>query len=251
MIENLDFTYKGDMTGRFICFNAGGGVADFRENMLVHNSIGGHLSLSIEEEADKRKYCYNISGKKSLRELVNEKKATASFVRDMLKSFERCMLEGKPYMLEESGYLLHPDTIFFNETDMIYLCYLPGECKDIHDQLSDLMTYILDNVEMTDSRSVYLLYLVSSAAKDANVTFGSLYNMLDRGLSEKNQIVNLDEVKRPGDGPENILALENKKSQEQAETQPKEPRSKNIKAETIWKIALFATFVGVVIYFIL
>ncbi|MDD6102651.1 MAG: DUF6382 domain-containing protein [Clostridiales bacterium] len=264
MLENLDYFYKGDMTGRFLCFAADNNETDFRENMLVHNTIAGYLSLSVSNEQE-RTYCYNISGKKSLREFFNEKKPTAQFASNLLKDFERIFLEGKSYMLEEQSYLLHPDTIYMDEEEKVFLCYLPGSHRDVHNQLSDLFSFILDYVDLSDNKSVYLLYLAGSAANKSNVTFGALYNMIDRGLSgdlsehagnipgtgadiqkEKAELINTGGNKPLIDMKQDNTGNRDKKGQNNIEG-----FMEGINRELLWKAALAVTFAGVLICFLL
>lgn len=246
MINNLDFSYEGDLTGRFICFDAYSSEDDFRENMLVHNKIAGHLPVKILE-GDNKKYLYEISNKKSLRELAADGKIRASLVRDLLKSLENSFIAGKKYMLSESSYLIHPDTIYYDEFGNIFTVYLPGCVKDVQGQLSDLLEYLMDYIDLGDPGEVYVMYLATAMVKETNCTFSSLYTLIDRGLDAK-------ERPEPAETSPKALPGDNKEVTDKADASSQLNKlAKEVKNQSnnLWKIVLAITFVGIIMYFLL
>ena len=182
MIESLDMDYGGDMTLRYISFKSRGEFDDFREKMLLHNSISGYLQLNVVHVADEKSYRYDISDKKSLREVLAEKCITEDGLLGLLKELESIFIKGKSYMFEEWNYILHPDAIYYSPEGKVYVCYLPGYEKDVQGQLCDLLEFLMNCVDVTDRRSVYAVYSTYVAARDGNCTFGSLINLMESNL---------------------------------------------------------------------
>lgn len=182
MIERLNVDYGGDMTVRYISFDAPEIYEDFREKMLLHNSIGGYLKLNVVIEQGKKEYRFDVSDKKSLRETLAEKYIDEDSLINLLKQLERIFIKGKSFMLEEGNYILHPDAIYYNPEGKVHVCYLPGYEKDVQEQLCDLLEFLMNCVNVADRRSVYAVYSTYVAARDGNCTFGSLINSLENNM---------------------------------------------------------------------
>lgn len=213
MLENLNATYDGDMTIRFICFESVSEDEDFREKMLLHNCIGGHLPLSIVFENNRKIYRYDVSGRKSLRDFFGEKCVTEDFLVKLLAELERIFLRGKSYMFSEGNYILHPDAIFLGADGQIGLCYLPGYEKDIQEQLCELLVFLMNCVDVSDRRSVYGVYSTFAAVREGNCTFASLILALkrngnnipkefDEDVNSKEEMVDNSEKKGDAGGKE-------------------------------------------------
>lgn len=181
MLDSLNADYVGNMTDRFICFRTEKIYEDFREKMLIYNNIGGHLGLSIAYEGQDKIYRYNISGRKSLREVLKEQHMSEAFLMHLLKELEKVFVRGKSYMLEEENYIIHPDGLFINPEGQLGVCYLPGYGKSVQEQLCALLGYLMDCVDVNDKQGVYAVYSSIVSAREGNCTFGSLIEALEKG----------------------------------------------------------------------
>ena len=212
MLENLNADYMGDMTERFICFKAESPYEDFREKMLIHNNIGGHLNLNIISEGVDKIYRYDISGRKSLREVLKDQHLNDAFLIHFLRELERIFRRGKSYMLDEDDYILHPDGVFLDSEGQLWVCYLPGYGKTILEQLCVLLGYMMDCVDVNDKQSVYAVYSAIVTVREGNCTFGSLIEALEKGIATQNDIERelLSESQEP-DKEENMSVDKEKK----------------------------------------
>lgn len=182
MIENLNIDYGGDMTLRYISFKSPEVYEDFREKMLLHNSISGYLKLDVVYEQGEKEYRFDVSDKKSLRETLAEKYMDEKNLLNLLKELERIFIKGKSFMLEEGNYILHPDAMYFSPEGRVHVCYLPGYEKNVQEQLCDLLEFLMNCVDVADRRSVYAVYSTYVAARDGSCTFGSLINLLESNM---------------------------------------------------------------------
>ncbi len=180
MIEKLNVRYEGDMTARYMCFDALGAYGDFREKMLEKNRIDGYLPLSIIYSGEEKIYRYDISDKKALSDILAEKSMTEEMLLALLKDLEKIFIKGKSFMLEEMNYVLHPDALYLSHEGRAFACYLPGYEKDVKEQLSGLFGYFMDCVDINDRRSVYAVYSAFVAAGEENCTFSALISLMER-----------------------------------------------------------------------
>lgn len=213
MLENLNAEYDGDMTVRYICFKSEEIYEDFREKMLIHNSISGYLPLSIVYAGNEKVLRYNISDRKSLRDILAEKSMDEELLIKILKELEKIFIKGRNFMFDEDNFVIHPDAMFINGEGHLEVCYLPGYEKNVQKQLCDLLSYFMNCVDVSDRRSVYAVYSTYAALKDGSCTFGSLINRLEK--SQENFL--------PDDtGTEEIIS---KKSIEDIHVKPLRPEN--------------------------
>lgn len=187
MLENLNAEYDGDMTVRYICFKSEEIFEDFREKMLIHNSINGYLALNILHTGNEKVFRYEISDRKNLRDILSEKSLSEELLIKILKEMEKIFINGRNFMFDEDNYVIHPDAIFINTDEHLEICYLPGYEKNIQEQLCDLFGYFMNCVDVSDRRSVYAVYSTYTALKDGNTTFGSLIRRLEK--SKENMLL--------------------------------------------------------------
>ncbi len=258
MLEKLDVVFRGDMTNRFIGFISDT-EEDFREKMLLYNSIPGYLPMNVRYENGEKLYCYNISGKKSITEMLGEKPVDKQFLHLLISELEGIFIRGKRYMFEEDNYCIHPDAVFVSDDDRIGVCYVPGYERNVHMQLEEIAEYLMDRVDPENKESVYSVYRICTALKEPNCTFAALLSIIedsDRKIREMDNeisesIKNVVDDKKE-DVIEEIQSEKIKKSgffEELTEKimnkEKKEDDKKNMAS-----MAMAVCFVLVVIYFV-
>lgn len=186
MLEKLDVIFRGDMTNRFIGFKSDI-EEDFREKMLLYNNIPGYLAMNVKYEDGEKIYCYDISGKKSVAEVLGEKAVDKQFLHMLFSELEGIFLRGKGYMFEEDNYCIHPDALFISDDDRVGVCYVPGYERNVHMQLEEMAEYLMDRVDSEDKESVYAVYRICTALREPNCTFATLLLLIensDRNIKE-------------------------------------------------------------------
>lgn len=246
MIESLNAEYDGDMTVRYICFKSQEPYEDFREKMLINNTIGGYLSLEVVHKDGGKTYRYDISGKKAVSDILSEKNITEDFLIRLLKELERILLNGKGFMFDENDLILHPDAIYISPEGHVSVCCLPGYEKNLREQLCGLLSYFMNCVDIADRRGVYAVYSAYAAARDENCTFDSLIRILENNR----ELPGLCETEDKKDGePENAIPKAIGKMKEETAGFHGFYLSEKIKRQ-LGYFALAAAFLLILIYFI-
>ncbi len=189
MLEKLDVIFRGDMTNRFIGFKSDA-EEDFREKMLLYNSIPGYLPMNVRSEDGEKIYCYNISGKKSVAEVLGEKTVDKQFLHMLISELEGIFIRGKGYMFEEDNYCIHPDAVFISDDDRVGVCYVPGYERNVHMQLEEMAEYLMDRVDSEDKESVYSVYRICTALREPNCTFSTLLSIIENSDCKIKEIDN-------------------------------------------------------------
>ncbi len=247
MLDSLNASYMGDMTERYICFPADIIYEDFREKMLIYNNIGGHLRMSIIYDDNEKIYRYNISGRKSLREVLKEQHMSDLLLKHLLMELERIFIRGKSYMLEEENYVIHPDGMFFSPEGQMGVCYLPGYGKPIHEQLCALLGYMMDCVDVNDKQSVYAVYSSIVLVREGNCTFGSLIELLQKSKEAQN---NTDNSMSKVEGVAEEESVANALGSKNGKMLKEKLFVSNAFKRKMGYIVAALTFLAVVIYFI-
>ncbi len=204
MLENVNPEYSGDMSRRYMVFEADG-ESDFRLKMLCENEIPGFLNASFFDDGYMKKLGYDISGKTSLSEKLAENAPDVSLLYLLLSEMEKIFIRGRNYMFEEDDYVIHPDTVFFSETG-IQLCYLPGFSRNFRSQLLALLEYLMNLIDIRNQEDVVCYYSAFVSAKDDNCTFKSLLLGIEKVKKEceAEKAEEMAPVKEPGPSQKKI-----------------------------------------------
>lgn len=151
---------------------------DFREQMLLNNSIEGLLSFEIIEIDGKKTYEYKVENMESLEMKCEKEKLKgvkiAAFLDNILTILSRC----SEYMLQESDFCLEPDSIYLDKNEKIQLAYFPGFCKNTLEQLNHLSDFLMNRVDYNDDLAVVLIYAFYMKTKETNCTIDELKKLV-------------------------------------------------------------------------
>ncbi len=147
---------------------------DFREQMLLHNDIEGVVPFTVQREDGKNVYEYAVSGKESLSQYCENKRAGTEFLRSLLQGVLRTIYRGREFMLLEQDYVIGPDTIFLDENGKPGIPYFPGYGKKLRIQLRELAEYLMDNIDYNDNDAVLLTYGFYMKVKDESCSIETL-----------------------------------------------------------------------------
>ncbi len=88
---------------------------------------------------------------------------------------------GEEYLLQDTGYLLEPDKIFWEkEKKEIALCYLPGQESVFSDSFLKLLEYLLRHVGHSDKRTVEFIYGLYDLAVSGGISIENLSGYAER-----------------------------------------------------------------------
>ncbi len=127
--------------------------------MFHYNEIPYFLKMEKQRQDSNLQFQYDITGKRSLGQLLEYKQLNYAVLQKILKSLDQACMQTEDFMLTENDILLEPDFVFsdHNMEHMCY-CYFPGNQTDICRQFERFMEYLLQQLDHTDDAAMKLAY---------------------------------------------------------------------------------------------
>lgn len=127
--------------------------------MFRHNKIANFLCMEAQKKDIKYQFCYDITGRRSLGQMLEYKLADYELIQRILDSFDQACMMTENYMLSENDILLNPEFVFFeSDAEQLFFCYFPGYQVDICRQFKEFVEYLLSHLEHKDEKAVQLAY---------------------------------------------------------------------------------------------
>ncbi|MCI9122753.1 MAG: FHA domain-containing protein [Eubacterium sp.] len=127
--------------------------------MFRYNKIPYFLCMQAIDQGSSLQFHYDITGRRSLDQLLEYKILDYALLSNILNSFDQACMRSSDYMLNEHDILLDPAYIFAeSESPQLCYCYLPGNETDICVQFKRFMEYLLQRLDHKDKRAVQFAY---------------------------------------------------------------------------------------------
>ena len=130
--------------------------------MLKHNAVMGLLPVQDVQETGEIRFCYDITGKKSLECYLENNALNLVMIKKILENLIHLCREMERYLLKEEKLLLKEDMIFMDSREeQFYFCYYPdkeGELREEFGKLIEEMLPQLDHENREETEKVYAIY---------------------------------------------------------------------------------------------
>lgn len=127
--------------------------------MFQYNEIPYFLKMEAQRTGVELKFCYDITGKRSLEQLLEYQPLDYVLLQMILKAFDQACMQTGEYMMTENDILLEPEFVFTDHSaEQVSYCYLPGNQKDICCQFKKFMEYLLPYVDHNNEQAMQLAY---------------------------------------------------------------------------------------------
>jgi len=179
----MDVEYKKDLHHNYMVITEkeNSKAEKFCIKMLSIVSIEGLLKMDRRTIDNQVLYYYDISAKQSIHILLDKSVLSYEIVKQLFSRIIITIEKAYEYLLLEDDFVLTPEFIYMEvTTDTPYLCYLSGYQKNIKDQISSFIEYIMNKVDYNDKEAVLLIYSLYAASKEAGFTFGRLQEALQK-----------------------------------------------------------------------
>ena len=153
--------------------------------MFRYNHIPYFLKMEEQRKDIHLQFCYDITSRRSLEQLLEYKSLDYALLQMILYSFDQACIQTEDFMITENDILLEPEFIFVDHNlEQMSYCYLPGNQEDICMQFKSFMEYLLQHLDHKDEEAVQLAYGVYQRVVEERT---ALHNV----LKNKEQIKNL------------------------------------------------------------
>lgn len=134
--------------------------------MLEHNEIEGFLPFEYVYIDNQIRFRYSYAAMRPLTVLFKEKQAGGQDCYLLLAGVLGIILRGQEYLLDERGYLLRPEWIFWNcQEKRAAVCYLPGEKNHTSEDFIRLVEFLMKHMEHKNTAMVEMVYALYDVLK--------------------------------------------------------------------------------------
>lgn len=145
--------------------------------MLDGNSVKGFLELDVRILDNKRQYYYDITGKETLVQKSSKAKWKKRDVIQAVSNILDAIGRAREYLLWPDHFVLKPEYVYRQiETGEVFLCYTWSYEKNINEQLTELFSYFLEQVDYADREAVELVYRLYDISREENCTLQRLWS---------------------------------------------------------------------------
>ncbi len=132
---------------------------DFRFHMLQENTVA--CLLPMQRLYDNRQVCYlyDTTEKKSLISLSAGRRFRLTFIQNFMMQVLTALVKAREYYLDEDSFMVSPQYIYVDtEEEHYFFCYCPDYEASIREQMTSIMTYLMNQVDYEDLEAVKLVY---------------------------------------------------------------------------------------------
>lgn len=147
--------------------------------MLEAEGMEGILKLEQRCINNKVFYYYDITAKQAVNILLTKAALNYERVKQLFMDFIQTIEKAYEYLLNENDFVLVPEYIFMDMmSGQFFLCYLPGYQRDIREQITGFIEFVMNKLDYSDKEAVLLVYNLYAAAKEDGFIFDHLLELV-------------------------------------------------------------------------
>lgn len=183
----MEVEYKKDLRHNYMVVtkNENADSETFCIKMLENQAIEGILALEERQIDNKVLLYYDITAKQSMAAILDKMSLSYDKVKQFCAGIIETVERAYEYLLPEDDFILAPEYLYMDVvTNRPALCFIPGYCKRIKEQMSSLIEFLMNKVDYNDKEAVLLVYHLYAVSREEGYTF----DHLTRVLQEKPQV---------------------------------------------------------------
>ena len=154
--------------------------------MMEHNQIEGLLPVEYYSIDDKLQFRYSYGSLQRVSESLQEKAAGYDTIFFLCRGVLEIVDGGAEYLLEESGYFVMPEWVFWNHNKKsLSLCYLPGGKNILKKEYTTFVQYLMEHTDHSDKRAVDLIYGLYQYITSENFVIKDILEYLENHREKK------------------------------------------------------------------
>ncbi|MEG1458195.1 MAG: DUF6382 domain-containing protein [Acetivibrio sp.] len=147
--------------------------------MLENNVIDGIIKIDMRMIDGERKFYYDITGRQPVSSFFEREKMNARQIKSIMNHIFAGIEIAREYLLDENNFVLDPEFLYVEITGLqVQLCYLPGYQRNLLEQISALLEFVLDRVDYTEETAVQIAYTLYKANRAKNYSVAELKNIV-------------------------------------------------------------------------
>ena len=184
----MDIEYKRSMGQSYMVIEPELLYTGYEDKMLANNQLKCLLKYYSTNSNGKVNLWYDISGKRSLRDYVEQELLDEELLYKIMRQLKLAYMETKRYLISDSHLYMTADTIYLdtkNNTFSIYLCYLPAMDRLQEIGLEMLFEYFIQVVDHENETLRDLVYDIYDGVLSGRESILSICEKLEDELHEE------------------------------------------------------------------
>ncbi|MEE3481700.1 MAG: DUF6382 domain-containing protein [Lachnospiraceae bacterium] len=177
----MQVSYVRNVKGSFMIVEGSGEAAAYEEQMLRENQVMVLLSFFTLCMDRKIQYWYEITGKTSFRDYVEQEGLSADLIRKFFTRLKTAFDRMSRYLIDPDHILLNPDTIFLERVPAdfrIFLTYNPLDKGDVPSGIVTVTEFLTEQIEKGDSDVTDLCFRLYDASLKETDAFDAVLAVL-------------------------------------------------------------------------
>ena len=134
---------------------------DYKINMLINNKFKHSLDFSYDIQNNSPRFKYDITSKQSISSLFLSTPINYKAFTTLLLSLIEIVSILEEYLIDVNSIVLTPEYIYMNpEKYTTYFAVCPGWQQDFYEELTNLLSNLLKNIDHSDDALVLLAYRI-------------------------------------------------------------------------------------------
>lgn len=179
----MDIAYKRTPNQNYMIIEGEWVDVGYEEKMLQENSVDVLLGFYTMEMNGYLQFWYDISGKKSLRDFLEQEGVSEENLYLIFHGISEAYNRLSEYLIREEGIFMDPDTVFLEckkKEVCVFLCYCPLPHCDFLEQLRNIMRYIIAAVDHRQQKVTELCYELFAITEGEFFSLADLLPVLQR-----------------------------------------------------------------------
>ena len=175
----MEICYKRNLNQSYMFITSDSAYSGYQISMCRQNHIHNLLQFEPVVSEGETQFRYEITGKRSLDHVLESSDFAIDMFAKMLETLLGICQEIRPYLLEEEGILLDPESIYLeNGTKKFYFTYCPGRQEPVTEGFRKLMEYLLAKINHEDEQMVLASYEAYQKSTEEGFSLGEILRIL-------------------------------------------------------------------------
>ena len=175
----MEICYKRNLNQSYMFITSDPAYSGYQIHMCRQNHIHNLLQFEPVVSEGETQFRYEITGKRSLDHVLESSDFAIDMFAKMLETLLGICQEIRPYLLEEEGILLEPESIYLeNGTKKFYFTYCPGRQEPVTEGFRKLMEYLLAKINHEDEQMVLASYEAYQKSTEEGFSLGEILRIL-------------------------------------------------------------------------
>ncbi len=177
----MEISFNRNVKGSFMVVEGAGEPSVYEEQMLRENQVMVLLSFFTLCMDKKIQYWYDITGKTSFRDYVEQEGLSADLIRKFFTRLKTAFDRMSRYLIDPDHILLNPDTIFLERVPAdfrVFLAYNPLDKGDVPSGIVTVTEFLTEQIEKGDSDITDLCFSLYDASLKETDAFEAVLAVL-------------------------------------------------------------------------